>query len=239
MIRLTGSRYISAFLGGAAATTNPSVVVCYADKGNEATGPFQTSAKATAMNGSNTVVICTAPSAAVQRDIDFIAVRNNDTASVTVTINYVDGFTTRVLRKVTLATLEQLFYSSTAGWYCMTADGRLKWAVGQYTWTPNITAGSGSITTVSATGVYSAWGRERAYTVDIVITANGTGGSNLRFDTPFTSPGIAPFSGFETAVTGLPLGGYLLNTTGIIYTPTGAYPGGDGRRVVVRGTCYV
>lgn len=106
-------------------------------------------------------------------------------------------------------------------------------------WTPTITAGTGSITTVSATGVYTAIGREYFYTVDISITTNGTGATSLRFDTPFTAAGVAPFSGFETNVTGIPLGGYLNGAVGIIVTPAAAYPGGSGYRVIVRGSCYV
>lgn len=106
-------------------------------------------------------------------------------------------------------------------------------------WTPTITSGTGSFTTVSGTGVYTQIGREVFYTVVITITTNGTAATDVRFTTPFTSATLAPFSGFESAVVGIVLGGYLSGTTGIVYTYNTLYPGGTGRVLTIRGSCYV
>lgn len=126
--------------------------------------------------------------------------------------------------------------------YFLDANEAIRAVAGPFyydTWTPTITAGSGTITTKSGTGTYRYIGGEVLYTVDISITTNGTGAGSVRFTTPFTAAEIAPFAGFETAATSLPLGGYLNGTTGLIVFADGTYPGGDGYRLFVRGSCRV
>ena len=105
--------------------------------------------------------------------------------------------------------------------------------------TPTITAGTGAFTTVSATGLYSRVGNIYTYRIVVTITTNGTAASHVKFTTPFTASGIDPIAGFETNVVGIGLSGYLNGTNGLIYTTTGAYPGGDGRVLIVRGVCVV
>lgn len=106
-------------------------------------------------------------------------------------------------------------------------------------YTPTITAGSGSFTTVSATGKYSRIGNLYAYLVDISITTNGTAATSILFTPPFSSDGVYPIAGFETNVAGYPCGGYLNGAQGIITAYDGTYPGGSGRRVVVTGFAHV
>jgi hypothetical protein len=53
-------------------------------------------------------------------------------------------------------------------------------------YTPTITSGSGTITTVSATGKYKVFGKTCWFTVDITITTAGTGGGFLGVSLPFT-----------------------------------------------------
>lgn len=105
--------------------------------------------------------------------------------------------------------------------------------------TPTITSGTGSFTTVSGTGLYSRVGNVYAYRVVVTITTNGTAATVVKFTTPFSSSGVDPISGFETNAVGIGLSGYLNGTNGFVYTTTGAYPGGDGRVLVIRGVCVV
>lgn len=77
--------------------------------------------------GGTDKTILAAPSVAGERRIvKAISVHNADTASATVQIHYDDGGTERTIIKVTLATLENLFYESGAGWQVLTTAGAIK-----------------------------------------------------------------------------------------------------------------
>jgi hypothetical protein len=140
MIRLDSTlRRVQILLGGAVASTQPDVVVCYTDRNTPAPAPFLTSTKLSVTNNGTAVDICDAPANLVTRDIDFISVRNNDSASVTVTIRYNDNGTTYKIIAVTLLTLESLLYESGAGWKTLDASGNSKSATASAagpSWTP-------------------------------------------------------------------------------------------------------
>ena len=55
------------------------------------------------------------------------------------------------------------------------------------TWTPTVTSGSGSFTTVSATGTYVKVGKQVAIRTTITITTVGTASGQINFTLPFTS----------------------------------------------------
>jgi hypothetical protein len=55
------------------------------------------------------------------------------------------------------------------------------------TWTPTVTSGSGSFTTVSATGTYVKVGKQVAIRTTITITTVGTASGDIVFTLPFTS----------------------------------------------------
>jgi hypothetical protein len=77
--------------------------------------------------GATDKTILAAPSVAGERRIvRGISVYNADTASATVQIHYDDGGTERTIIKVTLATLENLFYESGSGWQALTTAGAIK-----------------------------------------------------------------------------------------------------------------
>ena len=61
-----------------------------------------------------------------RRLVRSISVYNTDTASATVQIHYDYNGTERTIIKVTLATLENLFYESGAGWQALTTAGAIK-----------------------------------------------------------------------------------------------------------------
>jgi len=102
------------------------------------------------------------------------------------------------------------------------------------TWTPVVTSGTGTITTVGAvSGAYTRIGRVIVARYDVVITTNGTGATYLNI------------AGLPTAASGKSAGvGHELNSTGSIteirlgdtatamqvYYYNATYPGGDGTR---------
>lgn len=95
----TTSKSITVVMSGAAATTNPSYTTAYAD--NNGTS-FTEGASDGVLSGTTPVTVVSAPASSTRRIVNTITVENNDTASVTLTIGYVNGANTRVLAKVTL-----------------------------------------------------------------------------------------------------------------------------------------
>lgn len=88
------------------------------------------------------------------------------------------------------------------------------------TFTPTITADSGTFTTVSATGKYTKIGNTVNVTVSIVITDAGTAAGRIRAGSmPFTSSASFDYcgSGREQAVTGLGLQGYIPASSTTLY----------------------
>jgi len=109
---------------------------------------------------------------------------------------------------------------------------------GWLTYTPTITAASGTITTLgTVVGRYKMLGANTVLVyLDISITTNGTGAGNMQATLPFT-PAITSV-GVGRVMTGGPPGyaGFVLSiTTG---TPAGilnydnTYPGADGTRLI-------
>ena len=100
------------------------------------------------------------------------------------------------------------------------------------TWTPTLTAGSGTITTVgSCTGKYTRMGRCIVYTMDCTITTNGTGGNYILvggFSSVASLPTGASLQGFDTLTTKT-VGGRYVNANAILMRfADGTYPGADG-----------
>src|SRR4029077_6601067 len=88
---------------------------------------------------------------------------NADTAAATVTIIYNNNSTLRNIIVATLAVGDQLIYEDGNGWITIDKNGNLKTSgsggggggAGTFTsYTPTVSASSGSITTSSATGSY-------------------------------------------------------------------------------------
>ena len=104
-------------------------------------------------------------------------------------------------------------------------------------YTPTITAGSGSLTTVSATGFYSVIGKVVQIIIDITITTNGTGAGYVVATLPFTVNRRTILSGRDSGVTGDMLQGETTsgNANVLILNYDNAYPGGDGRVLHLSG----
>jgi hypothetical protein len=77
--------------------------------------------------GATDAVLLAAPTIAGERRVvRSISVHNADNTNATVQIHYDDNGTERTIIKVTLATLENLFYESGAGWQALTTAGAIK-----------------------------------------------------------------------------------------------------------------
>lgn len=107
-------------------------------------------------------------------------------------------------------------------------------------YTPTISASSGTITTSSATGTYLKRGRIVHVRVQITVTTNGTGAGQLRFTLPSNTNGAigAIFTGRERAVTAKQVNGWVdggtLNTVGVMFYD-GTYPAGNGYVLTITG----
>lgn len=106
-------------------------------------------------------------------------------------------------------------------------------------YTPTITAGSGTFTTVSATGRWKAIGKTVFFQISITITTNGTAATNIVATLPVTSgPGVYAAIGRESA-TQTALDGIIGSASPTIslrkYDST--YPGASGSVCNLSG-CY-
>lgn len=109
-------------------------------------------------------------------------------------------------------------------------------AFGAVNYTPVLTS-AGAITAATVSGRYVRIANLVWVRIVIVITTNGTGAFPLRATLPFTANGPAMLAGGETASQGVAEFGEILaaGLTVSIKTVAGAYPGGDGRTLVVSG----
>jgi hypothetical protein len=109
------------------------------------------------------------------------------------------------------------------------------------TWTPVVTSGSGSITTVGAvSGVYTKVGNIVVIECTITITTNGTGASSITVNgLPFTSSANAYIgAGRENAFSGKMLQVYVLasSTTLAIKNYDDTYPAASGSTMFATAT---
>jgi hypothetical protein len=111
-------------LGGAVSTNELHWTVHYETTNSAG---FSTAAHSDGVsNGTTDVVLVSAPESGERRVLQSISIHNADTSSATVQIHYDNGGTERTIIKVTLATLENLFYESGAGWQALTTAGAVK-----------------------------------------------------------------------------------------------------------------
>lgn len=104
------------------------------------------------------------------------------------------------------------------------------------TWTPTVSAGSGAITSYTASGHYTKIGRLVIASATIDITTNGTGGAFVNFSLPFAAfaSAILMGTGREGGVTGNQLQ-VIINPTATdanVLTYANGYPGGNGHKLI-------
>jgi hypothetical protein len=105
-------------------------------------------------------------------------------------------------------------------------------------WTPTVTAGTGTITTVgTVTCRYAQIQKVVFCKYDVSITTNGTGATYINLTLPVSAiaTGTIYFcggAGRETNVTGNMLQNMIVNATNVnIFTYNNAYPAGNGYRI--------
>ena len=125
MITLSAVSKLQAYLDGAAATTNPQVLVNYADL--SASG-YAAASTVSNLNGTTPVDICA--SGAGQRDIDYINILNIDTAAVVVNVVMDVSGTDYKLVCITLGVAEKLEYTHGNGWKVLDMSGAVKTVLG-------------------------------------------------------------------------------------------------------------
>lgn len=99
------------------------------------------------------------------------------------------------------------------------------------TWTPTVTATTGSITSYSASGTYTKIGRQVFCTATIDITNNGTGAAVLQYTLPFTASGAWCGTGRETSV-GTMLQVVSAASVASVLTYLNAYPAATGFQLI-------
>lgn len=112
----------------------------------------------------------------------------------------------------------------------------------QIAWTPTVTSGSGTLTTVSASGYYQIDAEDTRYVdfrLAVSITTNGTGATDIRATLPFTSTsdGVGSAIAAYDSTASLALAGYVGVGVGYvrILKYDGTYPGADGKSLQVTG----
>lgn len=104
---------------------------------------------------------------------------------------------------------------------------------------PTVTAGSGTITTVTAALNYTKIGNRVAFDALITLTTNGTGAGYLILPLPFTpAASRAGYGRDSNAALALNVG-INVNGTALIFLYDGTYPGADGKTFHIGGTYRV
>lgn len=124
MLRLNStSKKLQAKLAGAITTSQLPVIVMYSD-GTAST--YVGGSNLTVTNSTTAVDICPSPAASTVRDVDYLSIKNEDTAATTVTIIYNDSATLYNIITVLLDVGDQLTYTHGEGWHTVKSTGAIK-----------------------------------------------------------------------------------------------------------------
>lgn len=116
-------RSLQAKLASAVATNQLPIVASFVDV--TATG-YTPGANATQTNGSTAVDAVAAPAASTQRQVKLLTIRNSDTAAVTLTVQYNDNGTARIVWSGTLQVGETFVYTDGEGFRVLDNSGQIK-----------------------------------------------------------------------------------------------------------------
>jgi hypothetical protein len=105
-------------------------------------------------------------------------------------------------------------------------------------YTPTISASSGTITTSSGSGRYKQIGKTVYFQATATITTNGTGAGNLIITLPIAAQAANRFFGSgRDSTSGALCVWYNSSTTqAYVQTTAGVYPGADGRSISISGS---
>jgi len=117
-----------------------------------------------------------------------------------------------------------------------TGDSGTAWS----TWTPTVTAGTGTITTLgTVTARFKTIGKTVFFYVSVPITTNGTGASFVQITLPVAAANTVNQSGIgrENGVTGKNLGAKIVKNTANLQVTfyDGTYPGANGAEIDING----
>jgi hypothetical protein len=103
-------------------------------------------------------------------------------------------------------------------------------------YTPIITAGSGTFTTVSASGKWQSIGKTVFLQIEIIITTNGSASGAVIATLPINSDGsVYIISGRENSLSGKILQGICGVSSMTILNYDNTYPGGSGATIIMTG----
>src|SRR6266581_1368023 len=154
----TTTRSLEFKLSGTVTTNQLPFVSFYTDHTSSAYTPVSQNGVS---NNTTAVTIVTAPGASTQRAVKYINIRNRDTVSSTVTLQYNDNGTIRELFVVVLSVDDTLTYTDVNGWEVINTSGQKK----------SIASITGNVTVVHVDD------NSGSLTIDGTITANA--GTNL------------------------------------------------------------
>jgi hypothetical protein len=108
------------------------------------------------------------------------------------------------------------------------------------TWTPALTAGSGAITSFTATGVYTKIGRQVTATCTATLTNNGTGGLFIRIaGLPFVPSATTSAYGINDTVGTMLKGATTAASDIYVQTYNALYPAATGEVILVTAIYFV
>lgn len=125
MILLRDTDKLEIVLAGAITTSQAVLYAAFADMAEDASS-FAPGASNGLTNGTTAVDWVSAPAADLVRQIKYLSLYNNDTASITATVRIDDGTNERILTKFTLSAGERAAYVDGAGFQVFDATGAPK-----------------------------------------------------------------------------------------------------------------
>lgn len=185
--------------------------------------------------------------ALVRSNQDLVTSSNNQVTQTTNLVTQATNQVTQTTNLVTQATnqVTQLTNLVTQTTYLVTAVTNLTTAINNAlalgpwsTWSPTISSGSGTITTVGTViARYAQAGKNVYFSIVIPITTNGTGATSVRATLPTTAQSASVVAGRETQSGGKMLQGSISasSNTLVIFNYDNTYPGGSGFILVLSG----
>jgi len=117
------NRSLEVKLSGSVSTNELPVVASFADI---TTSDIVPASSNTQTNGTTAVTVVAAPGSSTQRQVKFISVRNADTTTATVILQYNDNSTIRTILKIALDVDDTLVYNDGEGFRVMDDSGSIK-----------------------------------------------------------------------------------------------------------------